>query len=66
MRADLHKYPKEEIAGAFRDYMIWVLANEGTTFVEFESNIEGCTEDKTAREIIRAVKAAADEEWRNK
>lgn len=66
MRADLHKYPKEEIAGAFRDYMIWVLVNEGTTFVEFESSFADCTEDKTAQEIIKAVKAAVDEEWRSK
>ena len=66
MRPDLHKYPKDEIAGAFRDYMSWVRANEGTTFVEFETDLEDCTEDKTAQEIVKAVKAAVKEEWSEK
>ena len=61
MRADLHRYPKEEIAGAFRDYMNWVEANEGTHFVYHEQDIEACTEDKTAQEIIRAVRNSLGE-----
>ena len=61
MRADLHKYPKEEIAGAFRDYMAWVLANEGTHFVYHEGDLKHCTEDATAQEIIRAVRDALGE-----
>ena len=61
MRADLHKFPKDEIAGAFRDYMAWVLAREGTHLVHHERDVEECTEDKTAREIIRAVRDAMEE-----
>ena len=62
MRADLHKYPKEEIAGAFRDYMQWVLDNEGTTFVEHPKDLERCCEDNPlALEIIKAVREAMDE-----
>lgn len=61
MRADLHKYPKEEIAGAFRDYMQWVLDNEGTTFVEFPSSFEECTDSPIAQEIIKAVREAMGE-----
>ena len=61
MRPDLHNYPKEEIAGAFRDYMQWVLDNEGTTFVEFASDIEAAGADKLSREIIKAVREALGE-----
>ena len=61
MRADLHKYPKEEIAGAFRDYMAWVLANEGTHFVYHEADVESCTDSAITREIIRAVRDALGE-----
>lgn len=61
MRADLHKYPKEEIAGAFRDYMQWVLDREGTTFVEHPQDIEECGTNVLAREIIKAVREAMDE-----
>ena len=61
MRADLHKYPKEEIAGAFRDYMQWVLDNEGTTFVEHPKSFEDCTDSPIAQEIIKAVREAMGE-----
>ena len=61
MRPDLHKYPKEEIAGAFRDYMNWVEANEGTHFVYHEQDIEACTESKLTQEIIRAVRDSLGE-----
>ena len=61
MRADLHKYPKEEIAGAFRDYMQWVLDNEGTTFVEHPKHLTDCAENELSREIIKAVREAMDE-----
>ena len=61
MRADLHKYPKEEIAGAFRDYMEWVQANEGTTFVEHPKSFKDCTDSPIAQEIIKAVREAMDE-----
>lgn len=59
MRADLHKYPKEEIAGAFRDYMQHVLDMEGTTFVEHPSNFDYF--NPLSREIIKAVREAMDE-----
>lgn len=61
MRPDLHKYPKEEIAGAFRDYMDWVELNEGTHFVHHEQDIETCTENKIAQEIIRTVRNSLGE-----
>ena len=61
MRADLHKYPKEEIAGAFRDYMQWVLDNEGTTFVEHPNSFAQCTDSPLAQEIIKAVREAMGE-----
>ena len=61
MRADLHKYPKEEIAGAFRDYMEWVRTSEGTTFVEHPYDIDACGKDAMSREIIKAVREAMDE-----
>ena len=61
MRADLHKYPKEEIAGAFRDYMQWVLDREGTTFVEHATDLTDCAENELSREIIKAVREAMDE-----
>ena len=61
MRPDLHKYPKEEIAGAFRDYMQHVLIMEGTTYVEHPMDIETCTDNKIAREIILAVREALGE-----
>ena len=61
MRADLRKYPKEEIAGAFRDYMQWILANEGTTYVEHPKDIDHCSDSPLCREIIKAVKEAMDE-----
>lgn len=61
MRADLHKFPKEEIAGAFRDYMQHVLAREGTTLVEHPLDLADCAENETSREIIKAVREAMDE-----
>ena len=61
MRADLHKYPKEEIAGAFRDYMQWVWRNEGTTYVEHPKDLTDCAENELSREIIKAVREAMDE-----
>lgn len=61
MRADLHKYPKEEIAGAFRDYMLWVQCCEGTTFVEHPKSFEDCTDSPIAQEIIKAVREAMDD-----
>lgn len=61
MRADLHKYPKEEIAGAFRDYMKWVWLNEGTTYVEHPTSFADCTDSPLAQEIIKAVREAMDE-----
>ena len=61
MRADLHKYPKEEIAGAFRDYMEWVRTSEGTTFVEHSTDLDCCTASALSQEIIKAVRKALDE-----
>mgnify|MGYP006298260413 CR=1 FL=1 len=61
MRADLHKYPKEEIAGAFRDYMQHVMEMEGTTFVEHPTDLFVCADNETSREIIKAVREAMDE-----
>ena len=61
MRADLHKYPKEEIAGAFRDYMQHVRELEGRTLVDHPADLIVCAENETSREIIKAVREAMGE-----